>query len=316
MSAIPFIQSNEVEHLLRWNDVCDALVAGHRMDRADIDDILFRHDQDSLLNRAAWIRGLGIGVKTATIFPGNEALNPAFPNIHAVFTLFDDNNGVPIALIDGNLVTKWKTAADSLLGARLLARDDSETLLIIGAGTVAASLVEAYSEGFPNLSRILIWNRTAARARELAAQVTRSDLPAEHVEDLATAVPQADLVASATLSIEPVLKGEWVSPGTHVDLIGAFRPDMREADDALIQKAELFVDSRETTIHDIGELLLPIQNGVITGQDVRADLYDLCNGTVGRTSPDAITLYKNGGGAHLDLMTANYIFRAFSGAGF
>lgn len=312
MSAIPFIQALEVEHLLRWNDVSDALVAGHLMGRADIDDILFHHDQDSLLNRAAWIRGLGIGVKTATIFPGNEKLNPAFPNIHAVFTLFDDQTGVPVALIDGNLVTKWKTAADSLLGARLLARADSETLLIIGAGTVAASLVAAYSAGFANLSQILIWNRTSDRARELAARFTRTDLPVECVEDLAAGVARADLIASATLSTEPVLKGEWVMPGTHVDLIGAFRPDMREADDGLIQKAELFVDSRETAIHDIGELLIPIRNGVITEQHVRADLYDLCNGAAGRTSPDAITVYKNGGGAHLDLMTAKYIFRVYS----
>jgi ornithine cyclodeaminase/alanine dehydrogenase-like protein (mu-crystallin family) len=239
-------------------------------------------------------------------------LNPALPNIHAVFTLFDDETGVPVALIDGSLVTRWKTAADSLLGARLLARPDSETLLIIGAGTVAASLVDAYSEGFPTLSRILIWNRTPGRAIDLAARVSSSKLPVEAVEDLAAAVVSADLISSATLSIEPVLKGEWVTPGTHVDLIGAFRPDMREADDVLMQKAELFVDSRETAIHDIGELRLPIQSGVITEQDVRADLYDLCNGAAGRTSGDAITVYKNGGGAHLDLMTAKFIFRAYS----
>lgn len=315
MSVIPFIRASEVEHIMDWKDACDALVKGHRMNRADIDDILFRHDQDSLLNRAAWIKGLGIGVKTATIFPGNEKLDPAFPNIHAVFTLFDDKTGVPVALIDGNLVTKWKTAADSLLGARLLARPDSKTLLIIGAGTVAASLVEAFPTGFTGLEQILIWNRTPERAHGLAARMANGKTSVESVEDLASAAARADIVATATMSSKPVLKGEWITPGTHVDLIGAFRADMREADDELIRKAELFVDSRETAIYEVGELKVPLEKGIITEQDIRGDLYDLCKETKGRSSDKAITVYKNGGGAHLDLMIANYIHDVYSTIG-
>lgn len=313
MSEIPFIRASGVEHLLSWNGVCGALAAGHRLSRADIDDILFRHGGDSLLNRAAWIKGLGIGVKTATIFPGNSQLKPPLPSIHSVFTLFDDNTGVPVALVDGNLVTKWKTVADSLLGARFLARPDSKTLLVIGAGNVASSLIGGYTEVFPNLERVLIWNRTGANAQRLAEESNSGRLSVKCVENLASAVAVADIIASATMSIEPILKGEWVSPGTHVDLIGAFRPDMREADDALIQKAELFVDSRETAIHDVGELLIPIRNHVIGEKDIRADLYDLCNGAACRTSEQAVTVYKNAGGAHLDLMTANFIFGKFTG---
>jgi ornithine cyclodeaminase/alanine dehydrogenase-like protein (mu-crystallin family) len=312
MSTLPFIRASEVEHLLSWKVICDAIIAGHRLERADIDDILFRNGENTMLNRAAWVKGLGIGIKTATIFPGNAKRTPALPSVHTVFTLFDDQTGAPVALIDGNMVTKWKTAADSVLGARLLARPESKTLLIIGAGTVANSLVEAYSEVFPGLEQVLIWNRTAGRARELASR-TDSDRPrVKNVKDLASSVALADMISSATMSIEPVLKGEWVSPGTHVDLIGAYRPDMREADDALIQKAELFVDSRATAIHDIGELAIPIQQGTINELDIRADLYDLCNGVPGRPSAQAITVYKNGGGAHLDLMTAKFIFTTFS----
>lgn len=304
MSTLPFIQTHEVEHHLSWKAVSDAMIEGHRFDRADIDDILFKHGNDALLNRAAWIKGLGIGIKTATIFPDNATLNPPLATINAVFTLFDDKTGVPKALIDGIMVTKWKTAADSILGARLLARPDSKTLLIIGAGTVALSLIEAYSELFPNLEEILIWNRTASKAQELA----KTNDKVRHIEDLASGVAKADIVSSATMSIDPILKGEWVQPGTHVDLIGAYRPDMREADDDLIKKADLFVDARETTVHDIGELIIPIKSGVISEQNVRGDLYDLCNGAHGRSSDTAITLYKNGGGAHLDLMTANFIY--------
>jgi ornithine cyclodeaminase len=308
MSNLPFIRAADVEHLLSWKGVCDSLAAGHRMDRADIDDILFRNGEDTMLNRAAWIKGLGIGVKTATIFPGNVGRTPAVPSVHTVFVLFDDQTGAPVTLIDGTMVTKWKTAADSALGARLLARPDSKTLLVIGAGAVAASLVEAYADLFPALEQVLIWNRTHSRASELASCFGSARLPVQSIEDLASGVASADIISSATMSTEPVLQGEWVTPGTHVDLIGAYRPDMREADDALIQKAELFVDSRATAIHDIGELAIPIQNRIITEQDIRGDLYDLCNGAPGRTSAQAITLFKNGGGAHLDLMTANYIF--------
>jgi ornithine cyclodeaminase len=310
MSSLPFIRAVEVEHLLSWKGACDALKAGHRLVRADIDDILFRNGENTMLNRAAWINGLGIGVKTATIFPGNAKRSPPVPSVHTVFVLFDDQTGAPVTLMEGNMVTKWKTAADSVLGARLLARPDSKTLLIIGAGAVAASLVEAYSALFPNLEQVLIWNRTSRKASELASLFDNGGPQVQSIEDLAAGVARADIIASATMSIDPVLKGEWVRPGTHVDLIGAYRPDMREADDALIQKAELFVDSRETAIHDIGELAIPISKGLITEQEVRGDLYDLCNGAPGRTSAQAITLYKNGGGAHLDLMTARYIFSA------
>jgi ornithine cyclodeaminase/alanine dehydrogenase-like protein (mu-crystallin family) len=308
MHTLPYIRPADVEPFLSWEGVCGALAAGHRMDRADIDDILFLRGEDTLLNRAAWIRGLGIGVKVATIFPGNAGRTPAIPSVHAVFVLFDDRTGAPVTLIDGALVTKWKTAADSVLGARLLARAESKTLLIVGAGAVAASLVAAYSELFPALEQIFIWNRTCGRASELASRFAGSRLRVQGVEDLASAVARADIISSATMSTEPVLQGEWVAPGTHVDLIGAYRPGMREADDLLIQKAELFVESRETAIHDIGELAMPIRNGLITEGDIRGDLYDLLTGAPGRTSAESVTVFKNGGGAHLDLMTARYIF--------
>jgi len=162
---------------------------------------------------------------------------------------------------------------------------------------------------------VLIWNRTPERAQGLAARMANGKINVESVEDLAPAAARADIVATATMSVEPALKGKWVTPGTHVDLIGAFRPDMREADDELIRKAEIFVDSRETAVHGTGELKIPLENGIISEQDIRGDLYDLCNGAKGRSSSRAITVYKNGGGAHLDLMTANYIYDVYSSVG-
>ncbi|NVK19470.1 MAG: NAD(P)-binding domain-containing protein [Methylocystaceae bacterium] len=305
MSQIDYIAAHDVEDKLSWYALSEALIKAHKEERADIDDILFKHGDNALLNRAAWISGAGIGIKTATIFPGNL---PDKPSIHAVFTLFDDATGVPTAIIDGIMVTKWKTAGDSILGSRLLARKDSKVVTIVGAGAVAESLVDAYREVFPDVERILIWNRTHAKAEALAQKKG-----IEAVEDLQTALAAADIVSSATMSIEPVLKGAWVKPGTHVDLIGAYRPDMREADDELISTGSLFVDARETTVHDIGELMIPIAKGVITEETVKGDFYDLCNGATGRTSEDEVTIFKNGGGAHLDLMTALYIQKTAKG---
>ena len=308
MKNIPLISAEDCEHRLNWLGVMEALIEGHRADRAQIDDILFRQEGKSLLNRAAWINGKGIGVKTATIFPNNQNLPQPLPNVNAVFTLFEDVTGLPIAIIDGTLLTKWKTAGDSILGSRFLARPDSQTLVILGAGAVAESLIEAYSEAFPALEQILIWNRTWDKAHQIAAKFSKPSRPITAVKELKQAVQQADILSSATMAIEPFIDGDWVQPGTHIDLIGAFRPDMREAKDNLIRRVRLFVDARETTLHDIGELRIPLEQGVIRQQDIQADLYDLCHSAPGRQSEEEITLFKNGGGAHLDVMTALYIY--------
>ena len=207
-------------------------------------------------------------------------------------------------MIDNALITYWKTAADSLLGARYLARPDAERLLIIGAGAVARSLIEGY-RAVLGIRDIAVWNRTRATAEALAAETG-----VRVVEDLPGAVAQADIVATATLSRTPVLQGAWLRAGCHVDLIGAFTPAMREADDAALTRARIFVDSRDSTIGHIGELIDPLARGVITEADVLGDYRDLAAGAPGRIAAEDITLCKNGGGAHLDLMTADVILRA------
>jgi ornithine cyclodeaminase/alanine dehydrogenase-like protein (mu-crystallin family) len=184
-------------------------------------------------------------------------------------SLYSDADGTLSAIIDFHLVTKWKTAGDSLLAASRLARPDSEVVLIVGAGTVARSLREAYGALFPE-ARFLVWNRTAEKAEALAAETGM-----EAVRDLEAAVAEADIVSCATMSTEPVLRGAWLRPGQHIDLIGAYRPDMREADDAALKRARIFVDSRETTIGHIGELKIPLEQGLITEADVIADYYAL-----------------------------------------
>ncbi|MEF2549975.1 ornithine cyclodeaminase [Aurantimonas sp. A2-1-M11] len=304
----------EADHLLSWTAVTEAIRDAHRLPQAEIGDLLLSRSGRSLLNRGAWIEGLGIALKSVTVYPDNPHRDPPLPSVQGGMLLFDEDSGAPTALVDGILVTKWKTAGDSVLGARLLARPDSRRLLICGAGTVARTLIAAYGELFPGLESIALWNRSRDRAEALAAEAGAGPVPVTVASDLAEAVAAADIVSTATLAKQPFLKGEWLSPGTHVDLIGAFRPDMREADDTLLRRAELFVDSRRTTFGHIGEIQIPLDAGTIAAENVRGDLHDLCEGTAGRSGPDAITVYKNGGGAHLDLMVGALIRRLVEAA--
>ena len=300
--AIPF---DTCDPLLDWRALTRALLAGHRMPRAQISDTVLRRGGDAILSRAAMIDGLGSLVKTATVFPGNA--DRALPTVNGMVTLFDDATGLPEALIDFHLVTKWKTAADSLLAAQCLARPDSRNITILGSGTVAQSLIAAYSAGFPG-ARFTIWSRRLEQAQALAAQ----HLGAIAQADAQTAVAGADIIATATLATQPVLKGAWLQPGQHVDLIGAYRADMREADDTAMARARVFVDSFDTTISHIGELMAPISAGVISPDDVIADFYQ--PDRFKRHSDEEITLCKNGGGAHLDLMTSRYILDVWNAA--
>ena len=295
----------EAEAFLSWPGIMAALEAGHRLPRAGIADLLLYRGADTLLDRAAWIDGLGSLVKVGLIHPGNPALG--LPSVNGIVTLYNDKTGVLDALLDFHLVTKWKTAGDSLLAASKLARKDSREILLVGAGVVARSMVQAYGALFPN-ARFTIWNRGAEGAARFAAATG-----ATVADDLQSAVARADIICTATMSTEPLIKGDWLRPGQHLDLIGAYTPAMREVDDAVMARAAIFVDARATTVHHIGELMQPIASGVITAADVRADFYDIAGGGFARRSAEEITVAKNGGGAHLDLMTARYILERWQG---
>jgi ornithine cyclodeaminase len=288
----------EGERELDWLGLTRALAEGHKRPRAKVEDVFLYRDKDTLLNRSAWIDGMGIAVKCATVFPGNKSSGTSA--INGAVNLFSDSGGTLEAILDFHLVTKWKTAGDSLLAATRLARKDSRNILIVGAGTVGHSLREAYGAAFPG-ARFTVWNRSPDGAEKF-----RQDRPDVAIaSDLETAVRAADIVTSATMSTQPIIKGDWLRPGQHIDLIGAYRPDMREADDTAIRRARVFVDNMHTTTDHIGELKTPIENGVIPRSHVLADFYSLDD--FQRRSDAEITLFKNGGGAHLDLMTCRYI---------
>lgn len=286
----------EVEPSLNWLELLTQLTEGHKLPKAKIKDTLITRRDDTLLSRVAWIDGLGQLVKTATIFPKN---NKKKSIINGSVSLFSDQTGELEAFIDFHLLTKWKTAADSLLAAKHLARKNSNNILLVGSGNMSSAMLAAYKSIFPEAS-FFVWSRTSRNAAHFAEKNSINV-----VKSLRGAVRSADIVCTATMSAEPLIKGDWLQAGQHIDLIGAYRPDMRELDDNAIKKGKIFVDSYETTVQHIGEIKLPLQSGVIKNSDILADFYSLDQ--FKRSSPSDITIAKNGGGAHLDLMTAKYI---------
>ena len=292
-TIVPFAEGQK---RLDWLTLVAALELGHQGPKAEINDLFLYRGTDTLLSRSAWIDGMGLLTKTATIFPGN--FRSGQPIVGGGVMLFDDQDGQLSAMIDFHLITKWKTAGDSLMAALALAPVGVRKILIVGAGTVGKSLLEAFSVGFPD-ANFTIWNRSHAGAQAFAKATG-----AVVAVDLETAVRTADIILTCTMTTEPIIKGAWLRPGQHINMIGSYRPDMREADDEALQKSRLFVDSFDTTLSHIGELKIPLETGAISRDHVLADYYNLAAFQAG---PDDITVFKNGGGAHLDLMTARYV---------
>jgi len=264
-------------------------------------------DAGSLLIMPAWQPGRYLGIKHATIFPGNG--ERGLQGLHSTYTLFDARTGVPVALIDGDAITVRRTAAASALAARSLARADSRRLLIVGAGKVAAALAPAYA-AVRDIAEIDVWNVRADKAEALAARLRADGFRATAIDDLEAGVRRADIVTCATLSQAPLVRRAWLNPGVHVDLIGGFTPHMRESDDATFADTSVFVDTREA-LDKAGDVLSPIAAGVFAPEGVRATLEDLCRGAhPGRERDDEITVYKAVGTALEDLAAAILVYEA------
>lgn len=309
-----FVPAARVHELLPYPALVETLAEAHRGVPPEVDRSELHHGsmeevsvRQSFLNLPAWIPGRAMGIKMITVMPENEAVWN-LPTVHAVYQLFDGKTGEPLAAIDGGALTLRKTAADSALGARLLARDDVKSLCVLGAGAMAPHLIEAHCAVRPSIESVLIWNRTAAKAEQIAADMKLPGVSIAATDDLEAAARTADIISSATSATDPLLQGEWLKPGCHLDLVGSFTPEMRETDDEVIRRSSLFVDSRWFAIHQPGDLAQPIANKLISESDIAADLFELCRGDHhGRSDAQEITFFKNGGGAHLDLFTALHI---------
>jgi ornithine cyclodeaminase len=264
----------------------------------------------TVLIMPAWLPGRCLGIKTVNVFPGNAARG--LPGLHATYTLYDADTGRPLALIDGDQITLRRTVAASALAASMLARPDARRLLVVGAGRVAALLPEAYGAVRP-IAQVEVWARRPDQAQALAARWRAAGFDARAAPDLAAAVAAADLVSCATLATAPLVQGAWLRPGSHLDLIGSFTPQMREADDACFAGAELYVDTEEA-LHKSGDLLGPMSRGVFAATEVRGTLAQLCRTQAsGRSSPSARTVFKSVGNALEDLAAAMLVWDARGG---
>ncbi|MBD0413698.1 bifunctional Delta(1)-pyrroline-2-carboxylate/Delta(1)-piperideine-2-carboxylate reductase [Oryzicola mucosus] len=251
-----------------------------------------------------------IGVKIVTVSPDNNAIGK--PAVVGVYLLLNGITGEPLALIDGPRLTQWRTACASALAARYLARKDASKLLMIGAGAQASFLVRAHA-AVRTIQEVRIWNRTHANAEKLAGELRAEGFSVEATQDLDSALGWADIVSAATISATPLVRGDLLKPGTHVDLVGGFTPLLREADDATITRARIFVDTHAGATKEAGDIVQPLEAGIIHKGDVLADLHELTRGEKqGRESDAEITLFKSVGAALEDLAAGIMVYKVLA----
>jgi len=308
------IDAKQVHELLEYNGLVEAIRQAHLGAMPKMSDrIIYQEPNeqgppDSFIILPAWQPQEGLLCKLVTSFPGNMQKH-GVSNVNSIYAFVNGQTGITEAVIDGEAMIFRKTSADSALGADILARKDARSLLMIGAGGLAPYLVRAHLCVRPGLDTILVWNRSADNAARLVELLARENIAAAQVDDLDSAVARADIISSATMASEPLIKGALLQPGVHVDLVGSFTPEMREADDDVLTNCDIFVDHRQTTERS-GEFLGPFERAVISPADVRGDLFELCQGKVsGRSSREQRTLMKNGGGSHIDYFVARYLMQ-------
>lgn len=252
-----------------------------------------------------------VGVKIVTVSPDNNA--KGLPAIMGIYLLLDGQTGEPRALIDGQRITLWRTACASALAADYLARKDASSMLMVGAGALAPFLVRAHAAVRP-VKRVAVWNRTPANAERLVETLQADGFEARLAENIDDELGEADIVSCATISSVPLIHGAKLQPGTHVDLVGAFAPTMRESDDEAIHRARVFVDTIGGATKEAGDIVQALESGALSRDDIQADLYDLCRGQKkGRESNDEITLFKSVGAAIEDLAAGIAVWEKLGG---
>ena len=317
-----FLNAEQVTQALPWNAMVEAL--DDVITRTVHSPVRHHHhmhvpgDPDAtLLLMPAWIEGQYLGVKQVNVFPGNSSRGEHGLSSH--YLLSCARTGRHLAQLDGNELTARRTAGASALAARYLAREDAKELLMVGAGRMGHRLIPAHRAMRP-IERVRVWDIRESSARALVEGLVAEGVDAQMVpsDGLAEAAGRADIISCATLSREPLIRGEWLSPGTHVDLVGSFTPQMREADDDVMRRGSIFVDTRAGALSETGDLIDPIASGAISETHILADFPDLCGGKhAGRSALDdadrAITVFKSVGASIEDLAAAIAAFERSTG---
>jgi len=307
-TALRFFSAEEIHAALDWRSLVESLREAFREGASAPvrhAHVVNEAERARLLLMPAWREGRELGVKLVTVFPENPRRGLA--TVSGLYVLMDGATGHPLAILDADALTLRRTGAASALASTYLSRRDARTLLVVGTGRLAPWMAAAHC-AVREFERVLVWGRSPERARLLAERLKGEGLPAQGAYQLADAVPQADVVTCATTAREPVLLGRWIRPGTHVDLVGAYAADMRESDDALVARAEIFVDTFAGALKEAGDLVQPMARGVIGRGALRAELADLAAGRhPGRTASEQVTLFKSVGAALEDLCAAQRV---------
>lgn len=265
-----------------------------------------QENQKSLLLMPSWSTNTYLGVKIITICPENPKQSK--PSIQGTYILYDALDGKPLLICDAKLLTLLRTAACSALAADFLAKKESQTLVMIGTGSLAPHLIRAHCEARP-IKKVYVWGRNFLKAAQVVGSLNDLSAKVEAIEYLDEFVAKADIVSTATMSSEPLVHGKWVKEGTHVDLVGSYLPTMREADDALMRKASVFVDDIEAAFKESGDLIIPGRKGVLRKNQIKGSLYDLCRiDKLGRATSDEVTVFKSVGLALEDLAAAGLLY--------
>ncbi|MCY6382786.1 ornithine cyclodeaminase family protein [Hoeflea prorocentri] len=314
------ISADEVDRLLDFPALIDALAdafcGGIEAPVRHHHTITRQQGADStMLLMPAWndftqddVSGNGfMGVKIVTVSPDNNAAG--LPAVMGIYLLSDGTTGEPLAMIDGQKLTLWRTAAASALAARYLTVPSASRMVMIGAGKLAPYLIRAHATVRP-IRHVSIWNRSPANAERVAEELADEPYDITVCEDRAEAIAEADIVSAATISTEPLVEGRWLKPGAHVDLVGAYSPDLRESDDDAVRRATLFVDTFGGALKEGGDLVQPMDAGVIKRTDIVAELSMLCRGDhKGRSNAEEITLFKSTGASLEDFAGGSLIWQ-------
>ena len=312
-----FISADQIYGHADYRELVEVLRSGFRS--AITAPMRHHHDfpnppnekEATLLLMPAWEAGRSLGVKVAAVFPDNSRLG--LPAIQATYLLLDGSTGQLNVIIEGKSLTATRTAAASALASDFLSRPDSRTLMMIGAGALAPQLIRAHAAVRP-IEQVYVWARNTEAAARLRDNLAGSPFDIQVVQDIPTGMERADIISCATLSPDPLVLGRYLKPGQHIDLVGSYKKNTREADDETVRKAEIFVDTYQGALVETGDLAIPLATGVLERSAVKAELSELCGGQKpGRVSGSAITLFKSVGHASEDLAAANYFYSKIAG---
>ncbi len=313
MQNIPIIDVDFINAHTNYGELISLLEKAFKFSKAEVP---LRHHHDfsnhqektdsTLLIMPAWNPGKDLGVKIVTINPENDKYN--LPSIQGIYIYFDARKGIPIALLEAKALTVKRTAATSALASSFLSKKNASSLLMIGTGALSAELILAHAKVRP-IQNVFVWGRNYKKAQAICKELNTENFKVSPVRNIEDIIGKVDIISCATLSKTPLVLGKFLKKGQHIDLVGAYKKDIREADDDTIKKANIFLDTYKGGLKESGDIVIPLENGILNKNDIKADLFELCQQKKkGRSNDNEITVFKSVGHALEDLTAAKYYY--------